>query len=116
MSTFAHQFRKRIARSKKCMPMELSWPEQLICNQLVVGSNPSIGSFVNIDLFGKIPKRPTGADCKSAGLRLRRFESCSSHFFCLSGSSSVDRASAFQAEGRGFESRLPLKQADVAQG
>ena len=27
----------------------------------------------------------------------------------ISGSSSVDRASAFQAEGRGFESRLPLK-------
>jgi hypothetical protein len=26
----------------------------------------------------------------------------------LSGSSSVGRASAFQAEGRGFESRLPL--------
>ena len=25
------------------------------------------------------------------------------------GSSSVDRASAFQAEGRGFEPRLPLK-------
>ena len=28
--------------------------------------------------------------------------------FC--GSSSVDRASAFQAEGRGFESRLPLNE------
>jgi hypothetical protein len=27
----------------------------------------------------------------------------------LSGSSSVGRASAFQAEGRGFESRLPLE-------
>ena len=26
------------------------------------------------------------------------------------GSSSVDRASAFQAEGRGFEPRLPLKE------
>ena len=36
----------------------------------------------------------------------------------LCGSSSVDRASAFQAEGRGFESRLPLKNsiAYVAQG
>ena len=34
------------------------------------------------------------------------------------GSSSVDRASAFQAEGRGFEPRLPLKEnnAYVAQG
>ena len=34
----------------------------------------------------------------------------------ISGSSSVDRALAFQAEGRGFESRLPLKFASVAQG
>ena len=34
--------------------------------------------------------------------------------FC--GSSSVDRASAFQAEGREFEPRLPLKIAYVAQG
>ena len=30
------------------------------------------------------------------------------------GSSSVDRASAFQAEGRGFEPRLPLK--DIKKG
>src|SRR5690606_7268754 len=28
---------------------------------------------------GGIPKRPTGADCKSAGLRLRWFESTSLH-------------------------------------
>ena len=31
------------------------------------------------------------------------------------GSSSVGRASAFQAEGRGFESRLPLTTAYIAQ-
>ena len=30
---------------------------------------------------GRIPKRSTGADCKSAGLRLHRFESCSYHHF-----------------------------------
>ncbi len=40
------------------------------------------------------------------------------YFDC--GSSSVDRASAFQAEGREFEPRLPLKVlhwfANVAQG
>ena len=30
---------------------------------------------------GGIPKRPTGADCKSAGLRLRWFESTSLHQF-----------------------------------
>ena len=28
---------------------------------------------------GQIPKWPTGADCKSAGLRLRWFESSSAH-------------------------------------
>jgi hypothetical protein len=78
-------------------------------------------------MFGEIPKRPTGADCKSAGECLRRFESCSPHRLFsgsfvanlkeeTSGSSSVDRALAFQAEGRGFESRLPLEFASVAQG
>ena len=45
------------------------------------------------------------ADCKSAGVSLRWFKSIPAH---TSGSSSVGRASAFQAEGRGFESRLPL--------
>ena len=29
--------------------------------------------------LGGVPKRPTGADCKSAGLRLRRFESFPHH-------------------------------------
>ena len=55
---------------------------------------------------GQIPEWPNGADCKSAGLRLRWFESIFAHLNC--GSSSVDRALAFQAEGRGFEPRLPL--------
>jgi hypothetical protein len=98
--------------------------EQLICNQPVGGSSPFIGS---VSGKGEIPKWPTGADCKSAASQLRRFESCSPHHFVTepcrfrhrpkvegdrpsrsSGSSSVGRASAFQAECRGFESRLPL--------
>ena len=85
---------------------------------------------------GRIPEWPNGADCKSAGVRLRWFESITSHekksrlelqdpddarqsgigageadsdTVCFCGSSSVDRASAFQAEGREFEPRLPLK-------
>ena len=47
--------------------------------------------------------------------RLSRFESYHPHnsqfiyIKIISGSSSVGRASAFQAEGRGFESRLPLE-------
>ena len=47
------------------------------------------------------------ADCKSAGGMPTVVQiHPGPHFFC--GSSSVGRASAFQAEGRGFESRLPL--------
>ena len=33
--------------------------EQLICNQQVIGSSPIIG------LYGWVPERPKGADCKS---------------------------------------------------
>lgn len=36
--------------------------EQLICNQQVGGSNPSTSSKI---LYGGIPERPNGADCKS---------------------------------------------------
>ncbi len=68
---------------------------------------------------GEVPKRPKGADCKSAGVCLRRFESSPLHCskaslsrsdrgFASRGGSSVGRASAFQAERRGFESRSPL--------
>src|SRR5690606_6245483 len=66
---------------------------------------------------GGVPKRPTGADCKSAGLCLRRFESFPHHSAeaagpgpagSCAGVAQLARASAFQAEGRGFESRLPL--------
>ena len=70
-----------------------------------MGSSPSIGS--NLFIVGEILKRSTRADCKSAGL-------------AFTGSNPVlptgiyarvaqlARASAFQAEGRGFESRLSL--------
>jgi hypothetical protein len=72
-----------------------------------IGYVPAVGR-------GEVPERPKGADCKSAGLRLQRFKSSPPHsktfgFKPLSGSSSVGRASAFQAEGRGFESRFPLQ-------
>src|SRR5690606_34656187 len=36
------------------------------------------GSYVR----GGVPKRPTGADCKSAGFCLRRFESYPLHHLC----------------------------------
>ena len=54
------------------------------------------------------------ADCKSAGVMPTVVQiHPGPHQFC--GSSSVGRASAFQAEGRGFESRLPLTTAYIAQ-
>ena len=60
---------------------------------------------------GEVPKRPTGADCKSAGLCLRRFESSPLHQPCA-GIAQLARARAFQARGRGFESRFPLQYRD----
>ena len=56
--------------------------EQLICNQSVGGSSPlggSKSSFLKKSLLGEMPERPKGADCKSAGVCLRRFESFSPH-------------------------------------
>ena len=62
--------------------------------------------------FGEVPEWPKGTDCKSVGsafggsnpplpiLNLRLVE--------LAGIAQLARASAFQAEGRGFESRFPL--------
>ena len=44
--------------------------EQLICNQQVIGSSPIIGFA-----YGWIPEWPKGADCKSASMCFRWFES-----------------------------------------
>ena len=94
--------------------------ERLTCNQQVAGSTPAIGSASRQQVGrGEVPERPKGADCKSAGERLRRFESSPLHSEPQSdrvtndetmrcGSSSDGRARAFQARGRGFDSRLPL--------
>ena len=87
--------------------------EHLICNQAVVGSIP-IASFTHTSghsrrASGEVPEQPKGADCKSAGVSLRRFESSPLHpRDVLAGIAQMARASAFQAEGRGFESRFPL--------
>ena len=35
------------------MPIQLSWLEQLICNQQVVGSSPSIGSYLSFLFLGR---------------------------------------------------------------
>ncbi len=80
--------------------------EQLICNQPVGGSNPFASSPFD-EYFGEMAEWTKAADCKSAGESLRRFESCSPQELCA-GVAQLARASAFQAEGRGFEPRLPL--------
>ena len=99
--------------------------EHLICNQAVVGSIP-IASFEDASCGGRstpsgeVPEWPKGADCKSAGVSLRRFESSPLHHplrarserrvqRTYAGIAQLVRASAFQAEGRGFESRFPLR-------
>src|SRR5207247_9271083 len=108
--------------------------EQLICNQQVKGSSPFVSSLPKHDdsRNQQTPRAETRGVCcqgKSRGARaggtvgcpsgqreqtvnlprlaLRRFESFPHHFVAR-GRSSVGRASAFQAEGHGFEPRRPL--------
>ena len=81
--------------------------EQLICNQQVAGSSPIASSGYYFYCDGGVPEWLKGADCKSAGGAYGGSNPPPSTSF-LSGSSSGARASAFQAEGRGFESRFPL--------
>ena len=68
---------------------------------------------------GGVPKRSNGADCKSAGIAFGgsnpppttagRTGAFGLPTESEAGVAQLARASAFQAEGRGFESRLPLK-------
>ena len=102
---------------------KLSWRLQGFCLFSSVGQSTWFvisGSLVRIrqeaqnragkmTIQGCFPEWPNGADCKSAVFRLRWFESISTHEKTSCGNSSVDRALAFQAGGRGFESRFPLK-------
>ena len=66
---------------------------------------------------GWLPEWPNGADCKSAVFRLRWFESISTHSQGMfRGNSSVDRALAFQAGGRGFEPRGEEEEKEEKEG
>src|SRR5438552_16281185 len=74
---------------KFCLCWRSSGAEQLPCKQWVGGSNPpasasfldqiSEGFRAHAAVFGEVPKWPKGADCKSAGERLRRFKSSPPH-------------------------------------
>ena len=108
------------------MPPQLSWPEHVICNLGVVGSNPSAGSrkvhyLIGLKMLieGRYSSGQRGQTVNllviPSQVRIL-FSPLFFHMYC--GSSSVGRASAFQAECREFEPRLPLFFccADVAQG
>ena len=85
--------------------------EQLICNQQVAGSSPIASSSLAFLLEGfpsgqreqtvNLPAEPTEVRILPPPPGIFEIE--------IGGSSSVARASAFQAEGRGFESRFPLQ-------
>ena len=86
--------------------------ERLTCNQQVAGSTPAVGSrraiatrccLSSIAPFDRDQRERSGQG---------RYGSHGAH--C--GSSSVGRASAFQAERRGFDSRLPLCERPSAGG
>jgi hypothetical protein len=89
--------------------------EQLICNQWVGGSIPFAG--FKMDTLGEVPERSKGADCKSAGsafggsnppLSITERRAYIREDSGKAGIAQLARASAFQAEGRGFEPRFPL--------
>ena len=88
--------------------------EQLICNQQVAGSSPITSSIIyqcltSINEHGEILKWPTRADCKSADYVFGGSNPPLTTIVIYdAGVAQLARASAFQAEGRGFESRLPL--------
>ena len=84
--------------------------EHLICNQRVGGSSPFAGSTAKQSVAGVV-EWLMAPGCKPGGLTPYVGSNptpCTGNVF-LGGCSSVGRASAFQAEGREFESRRPLQ-------
>ena len=73
---------------------------------LLFGSRSGIAANILL-IIGEVPEWPKGADCKSAGDAFEGSNPSLSTIF--RGDSSVGRARAFQARGRGFESRFPLQ-------
>ena len=85
--------------------------ERLICNQQVAGSTPAVGSAAIAERY------PSGQREQTVNLPAYAFGGSNPPLSTLQcGGSSVGRASAFQAERRGFDSRSPLSfRAQVAQ-
>ena len=86
--------------------------EQLICNQQVAGSSPITSSSLIIYMLEGFPsgQREQTVNLPAEPTEVRILPPPPGIFEVeIGGSSSVARASAFQAEGRGFESRFPLQ-------
>jgi hypothetical protein len=113
------QLRSSSSSPRSCATYAM-YPRGSAPSQLEGGAKGLFGShkFCN---FGGLPEWPKGADCKSAGYAFDGsnpspstsavrggFTTQLERWSERRGSSSVGRASAFQAERRGFESRLPL--------
>ena len=84
----------------------------MICNLGVVGSNPTRGSkgkFMGSYQSGQMGQTVNLLAMPSV-VRIHHYP-----LSLISGNSSVDRALAFQAGGRGFEPRFPLSVAVLAQ-
>ncbi len=79
--------------------------ERLICNQRVGGSNPLAGSDKATRSMGRYQSGQMG---RAVNPLRKRFGGSNPSLPISGGNSSVGRASAFQAGGRGFESRFPL--------
>ena len=100
--------------------------EQLTCNQQVVGSTPTIGSSRAPCCGSAVERFPSGQREQTVNLPANAYGGSnpplSIPFFSqmtttrtmICGSSSGGRARAFQARGRGFDSRLPLHNGAVA--
>ncbi len=88
-----------------------SMVERLICNQQVAGSSPIASSRQGYSCeSGEVPEWPKGTGCKPVGAAYGGSNPpLSTMLPSRSGNSSMARASAFQAEGCGFESRFPLQ-------
>jgi hypothetical protein len=89
--------------------------EQLTCNQQVVGSTPTIGSRIRLPMM--MERYPSGQREQTVNLPANAYGGSNPPLSTrrvmtttdmTRGSSSGGRARAFQARGRGFDSRLPL--------
>ena len=91
---------------KNCSADIAQLVEQLICNQPVVGSSPSIGSLRH--LRNRMGEFQSGQMGQTVNLLAKPSEVRILPLPLNCGSSSFGRATAFQAVGGGFEPRFPL--------